>query len=342
MAASDAPLDRMRAALEELARADAGELVAEARAEARARVRSMLADRLADAMLEGAAASLSDQRAASAPKRSEAPQAPSSERTAVYVYGVLARDAATATDDVRGLWGQEVEAVCEGEVAAVLSRVPAAEFEEAALRTHLADMAWVESVARSHQEVLDHLCRRMTVIPMRMCTVYQAESGVREMLEREVEALKDALEHLDGKRELGVQAFFSRSRAAPAATEEEHADRRDQASSGAAYLARKREERELEARLDELVEGAVQEIHEQLAEIAADSALSAVQSREASGNRGDMVLNGAYLVADEDRDAFSERVDVLGSRFQAVGLELAITGPWPPYNFLPGSIGATW
>jgi hypothetical protein len=350
-------LEHIRAALDELACADAPELVAEARAEARGRVRSMLADALTDSMLGRAAAWLSDGRLAEKvgeppdapgagphdPPRGEVPDPPAADPTAFYVYGVVRLDDAAVADELLGLWGRSVDPVHEGELAAVVSRVPTREFDESVLRKHLADMGWVEAVARAHEGVLDHLCTRVTVIPMRMCTVYQAEAGVREMLQREATTLIEALEHLDGKREWGVQTFFSRSRAAPASgADHEPADGRKETMSGAAYLARKREERDLDEELDGLIEQAVQEIHEDLAAIAADSALNSPQSREASGNRGDMVLNGVYLVGDEDREAFGDEVAALGSRYEELGLELVITGPWPPYNFLPGSIGATW
>jgi gas vesicle protein GvpL/GvpF len=222
-------------------------------------------------------------------------------------------------------------------LAAVISEVPRADFDESALREHLADMAWVESVARAHQGVLDQLCSRTTVIPMRMCTVYHSDRGVQEMLRREATTLLNTLEYLDGRREWGVQAFFSRSRAA-----ESTRAPADGPSTGTAYLEQRREQRELDDRLDELVEESVQEIHGLLAELAVDSTLNAPQRREASGRSEDMVLNGVYLVEKENEDTFSEQVRGLGSTYAERGLELDLTGPWPPYNFLPGSIGATW
>jgi gas vesicle protein GvpL/GvpF len=55
-----------------------------------------------------------------------------------------------------------------------------------------------------------------------------------------------------------------------------------------------------------------------------------------------MFLNGVYLVADETLDGFHEEVQALQAEFDPHGIELVCTGPWPAYNFVPGTIGAAW
>ena len=44
-----------------------------------------------------------------------------------------------------------------------------------------------------------------------------------------------------------------------------------------------------------------------------------------------MVLNAAYLVADESADEFVAAVSDLAARHPAV--QLTLTGPWPAYSF---------
>ncbi|GAA3478138.1 GvpL/GvpF family gas vesicle protein [Streptomyces yanii] len=62
---------------------------------------------------------------------------------------------------------------CDDEVAAA-SPVPAQDFQEAALRTHLEDLDWLESVARAHHRVIEALAARTTVLPLRLATVVAA------------------------------------------------------------------------------------------------------------------------------------------------------------------------
>jgi hypothetical protein len=198
-------------------------------------------------------------------------------------------------------------------------------------------MAWVEKLARAHEEVLELTRQHATVIPMRMCTVYKTEGGVREMLRREAAALEEALAHLEGRAEWGVKVFIDPDSRAADVGEADPAP-----SSGAAYMDHRR--RDLERK--ELAAGRVQEaalqIHERLCELAVDGLVSPPQRPEASGYSGEMVLNGAYLVEDVSADAFDTEVSRLQNEFASLGLTLILTGPWPAYNFVPGAIGAAW
>jgi hypothetical protein len=350
------PLGRLSEAIQELGRHDAAEVLAEARATARARVRSMLIDALTQAMLDHAQEELMPTKrpAPSQPQPTpeSTPSAPADGRdeagvdhdtgaeSALYVYGVVALQHAAAAAELTDLDNRRsLATVSEGRLSAVVSRVPAEEFAEGRLRAHLNDMDWVETVARGHEQVLDALCRRTTVIPMRLCTVYKTERGVREMLLRESDTLLGALEQLEGKTEWGVKVFFERPRASRTAS-------RDSASteggSGAAYMDHRRQERDRARQLDEHVEAAVAEIHETLGSQADESTLNPPQRPEVSDHSGEMVLNGAYLVERESESQFHEKAQMLRSRVAGIGLELVVTGPWPAYNFLPGRIGAAW
>ncbi|HEY2436346.1 MAG TPA: GvpL/GvpF family gas vesicle protein [Solirubrobacteraceae bacterium] len=356
MARDEESLDRLREAIQAIGRQDAAEVVAEARAAARARVRSLLVDAMAQAMLDRALEELHPAgrpAAEPAPPRTERthsmPRAetskqeprstPSAER-AWYVYGVVAAHDGSPPTDGDGFAGRDhIETVREGALTALVKKVPADEFAESQLRAHLNDMAWVEAVARDHERVLDALCRQTTVIPMRMCTVYKTEGGVREMLLRESDTLLSALGHLDGKTEWGVKVFFERTRRSRRAPGELASS---ESPSGAAYMDQRRQERERAKEIDEQIEAAVAAIHETLDSLSEESTLNPPQRPEVSDHRGEMVLNGAYLVDQGAESQFHESAHALRSKFAGSGLELVLTGPWPAYNFLPDTIGAAW
>jgi hypothetical protein len=346
MRAGDDAFKRLRAALDDLALADADELLIEARAQARARVRSMLSDALADAMLERVSEQLelpSERRprpSQPSPPRAPAPAKPAPETSdsplAWYVYGVIGADASASVEALTGIDpAHPVAVVQEGDLAAVTSHVALADFDEARLREHLADIVWVETTARAHEAVLDEVCRRTTLIPMRMCTVYRTEEGVREMLRRDARALADALAHLEGRREWGVKVFAEPSGARPA-------DAPAPDASGAAYMARRRRERDQVEHVAEALEEAAGQIDERLRAVADEAAVVPPQRPEASGHPGVMVLNGVYLVSDVEQDRFHAEVRALQAEYEPMGLEIEPTGPWPAYNFVPGAIGAGW
>lgn len=346
MPRSDDAIDRWRKAIDELAASDVADVLTEARIEARARVRAMLTDALADSMLERLHDQLAEpaRRVPPAPAPSprlapSPPRAKPSGEHAWYLYGVVAADT-RLTGALPGVDpAHQVTMLTEGALAAVASQVPLEEFGEARLREHLADMIWVETIARAHEAVLDGVQEQATVIPMRMCTVYRTEGGIREMLSRESEPLHDAIDRLDGKAEWGLKVFTDFARAGDGI---HNVDAGAGEGSGAAYMERIRTERELRERAMEVAEAAAAEIHDRLSAVAGDAQTIPLQRPEVSGHGGDMILNGVYLVADDAAPAFYEAAEALRSEFEIHGIELTLTGPWPAYNFVQGTIGAAW
>jgi predicted RNA-binding protein YlxR (DUF448 family) len=358
----DDAIRALRAALEQLPAGEVAELIEEARRDARAHVQGLLGELFAEAMLREVRAELERDPAAApepapatsepaapepAPATSEPapatqvpPQAAPLEAPAWYVYGVVGEEEIALEGLPAGIYGQApVEMIREGTLGAVTTTVPAEDFGEQQLRAHLADMEWVERVARGHERVLDELQRLGTVIPMRMCTVYRSEEGVREMLRREASAFGDALAHLTGRSEWGVKVFSEPSKSRPTKAA---AGAAEAANAGAAYLEQRRRERDAAEQAAQLLERSAAEIHDALCAIAADGLTTAPQRPDVSGRQAEMVLNGVYLIDDESLDAFHGRVEELGVRFAAQGLALELTGPWPAYNFVPGTIGAAW
>lgn len=77
-------------------------------------------------------------------------------------------------------------------VVVAVSPVPERDFQETALRAHLEDLDWLESVARAHHRVIEALAARTAVLPLRLATVYLDDERVRLMLQarREMFALQ--------------------------------------------------------------------------------------------------------------------------------------------------------
>jgi hypothetical protein len=349
----DDSLERLRVAIDQLATFDVDGLVAEARAEARARVRAILVDLMENSMLEQVERELSPPRqvrpaphpepSLKADPRLRAEPEPDT-GTGSYVYGVVDAGVALETSLPGVDPSSPVRLLREGEIAAAVSEVALEEFGEAPLREHLRDMQWVERVARAHETVLDQIQARATVVPMRMCTVYRSESGVRDMLRREASALEQALDHLDGKAEWGVKAFADPSEVVVAGADDDAdaaASHQDD-SRGAAYMRQRQGERDRRERARQHLDEIAVEIHERLCMLAADGQVMPPQRPEVSGHAGDMVLNGVYLVADDDQERFHAEVQMLEAEFAPLGVKLQQTGPWPAYNFVPGTIGAAW
>ena len=240
--------------------------------------------------------------------------------TAWYVYGVVPADVDPASfAGTEGVGSGHVELVSSGGLAAIVGRVPLEEFGEEPLRRNLERRDWLEATARAHDGVLAEALGRAPLVPLRFGTVYRSEEGVREMLAERATELGEAIERLRGRVELGVKAFLLEPDEAGAPP-----------SSGREYLLRKKEARATARSAQTEAFESVRALHEHLASLADDSRVNPPQQRELSGRDETMLLNGAYLVGVAQQPAFSAAVD----EHRDERLELVVTGPWPPYNFV--------
>jgi len=362
VAKEDRAFDALREAIEGFAAERAPDLVAEARAEAIAKARSMLSEAMAEALLREAGRELRPRprprptkgRKPPEPRRRPAPPPPERERPRPqapaareeelghYVYGVISAREADLPADLSGVDPrQPVVLVEHQDLAAITSRVSLEEFGEEQLHENLNDVEWLEDKARAHEAVLDAALSRMTVVPMRLCTIYRSEEQVHEMFRRERPLLVDALRRLDGKTEWGVK-LVAEADALQRAASQAGADAPEPAagSEGTAYMDRKRREARAQEEEDRVAEGWASEVHERLAEAASEALLNPVQRSEVSGYSGEMLLNGVYLVSDSEVANFRQLAERLAEEYRERGALVDLTGPWPPYNFVKSSIEA--
>jgi Gas vesicle synthesis protein GvpL/GvpF len=323
------------------ARRRAPELLARAEAEAVAALR--------DALVEAALAQRGTEMPARRParratpeprERADAARAEAPTGDGLWAYCVL-RTGEPGVDGLAGIDGGVVERVEARGLAALVSRVPLADFGAGPLRDNLNDLDWLERVARAHEAVLERVLAETTIVPLRLCTIYESEDGVREMLEREHDSLARALDTLAGRQEWGVKVLAdeerlteeARSRSAEAAALEEELDAR---TGGGAYMLRRRLERHVRDAADALASELAEQVHAQLQDWASDAVALAPQNPELSGHEGRMLMNGAYLVETERVDGLRALVSDLEERHRSLGVRIELTGPWPPYNFLSG------
>jgi hypothetical protein len=235
-----------------------------------------------------------------------------------WTYGVVAVPA-SLPPELRGLEGERVELVEAGAVAALASPVGAAEYSGPALERRLDDLETLEPMARAHDDVLEHALVG-DVIPLRMCTLYETQDALRDMLVAEQARLLSALHRIRGAVELGVKGFVVPAPRAESA----------RPSSGTEYLAQRLAQRKRETAGEASLERSAAALHAQLSDHAAAAVLLRPQDRRLSGRDEEMLLNGAYLVRRRDASDFARLVESLG---RAGELALEVTGPWPPYHF---------
>jgi hypothetical protein len=160
---------------------------------------------------------------------------------------------------------------------------------------------------REHERVVEELMAERPLLPLRFGSVMPDESELRDLLAARQSEFEAALARVRGHVELGVRASAGGPRGTSSAADGGAAAE----LPGSAYLSRKLAAKRL-----------AQQLHDALAPAADDAHFRMGR---------DDGYAGAYLVERAAVHEFCSRVDEL--RVEHPGLEIALTGPWPPYSF---------
>jgi FAD/FMN-containing dehydrogenase len=250
-----------------------------------------------------------------------------------YVYAVTRPFDGALPEELHGVAGESPRLLRHADLVAVVSAVPADDFDELPLRARLEDLDRLAETARAHQAVVAALTSVTCPLPLRLATVCRDDSGVRRLLEEGHDRFVRTLERLDGRVEWGVKVY-AETPAAPPAQRPAPVDQDDSAPpapTGRDYLRRRLRERRSREGTWELADAVSRRLHEELSRHAEAGLLHRPQQAQLSKVPGQNVLNAAYLVPREHSAEFVAHLDQLRPDRPDVRVEL--TGPWAPYSF---------
>ena len=243
----------------------------------------------------------------------------------VWMYGV-ADASLTFADSTAGVGGASPRTVTAAGLTAVVEDVGVREYGEAALRRNLEDLDWLAGTARAHHAVLETAAKRGPVVPMRLATLFADDAGVAGTLRERADDFRRALSVITGRSEWGTKAYAAKP-------VEPVADPALQvAGPGAAYLQRRRAQLTASEDARQEALASARTVHAELGRFAVSSRLYPPQAPGLAGQPAPMVLNAAYLVADDRAGEFAAAVTDLAGRHRFV--QLTMTGPWPAYSFV--------
>ena len=264
-----------------------------------------------------------------------------------YVYGIVGCDGKQGIEILQGEGidpADPVYVLAHRDIQAVVSRVPLSEFGQEELEAKLNDEKWLEAKVYVHQSVLERVLASRTLIPMRFCTIYQSERRIEEMLTHHYDHFAQALRRLEGKREWGVKVFCASETLAQRVGElsdrvKELKTETSKKSNGMAYFLEKRLEKIMGEEMERVKDDCAQQSHERLSNHAEEAVINPLHGREITGRQKEMILNGAYLVAEEKLAGFRAALESLREEYGELGYNYELSGPWPPYNFVSLDLG---
>ncbi|MHA6618757.1 GvpL/GvpF family gas vesicle protein [Pseudonocardia sp. DLS-67] len=238
-----------------------------------------------------------------------------------YVYGLVGADT-ELPDDLKGLGPSgKVSTVVHGDVAAIVSDVPA----DRPLGTRDDLLA--------HESVVDTVAAIAAVLPMRFPAVVEEDGVVEELLVPHHDHFVAALDGLEGRVQYTLKGRYEQDVVLREVLEELPEVRELQAEirdlpEDATYHQR--------LRLGELVVGALEEERdaeaEELVQRLEPHVVGVVMH---DPGQPDDVVNAAFLVERERVREFEDAVEQQGERLHG-RVRMRLLGPLAPYDFVPG------
>jgi len=212
-----------------------------------------------------------------------------------------------------------VRIVREGDLAAVVSEAPIAEYDPS--RANVA----------AHERVVEEALEKCDILPMRFGTIAGNERDVGRFLREKHDDLARSLARVRGRVELGLKVLFDRDRMFAEIIDENPDIRAFRNALAAAPEAMSHDQRiEMGRMTFDMMEQKRQSEADRIVERMRPHAVDVVVNRLLSET---MILNAAFLVERSGIDAFDAAVNALDAE-QAGRLEFKSFGPLPPYNFV--------
>jgi hypothetical protein len=259
-----------------------------------------------------------------------------------------------------------VELICEGPIAAVVSRVSLDQFDPERLQGKTAeDIQWLGKIAARHNEIICQAASSSAVLPLRLGTVFQSRDSLQAMLVRCRSTVAQFLEQLGNRQEWGVKLYLNKRPPEPipghvgpppphylgprrgtdpspdgktSLADERGAENRNpspSATSGTAYLTRKKalldDRREQRASVYQTI----QRVEQSLTSNAEHFCRIRNLPSDLTGRDEEMVFNAAFLLPSSSQASWFETVQKVHRDVQSEGIVLEVSGPWPPYHFCP-------
>jgi hypothetical protein len=213
----------------------------------------------------------------------------------------------------------------------VVSHVPAGDYDEDAVARGLRDIDWVAARAVAHERVVEQFLRARAVLPMQLFTLFTSDDRALAYVSHNRRRIDRVLARVEQQHEWGVRFTFEDTGPAPA--RRPRGARAARAETGTSYLTRKRDQREVDRiRLTRARTDGNRAFRAMSRQATAARRRKATEQGASRGSR--LLVDAAFLVPVARTAAFRAALRREARALGASGVAVALTGPWPPYNFI--------
>jgi hypothetical protein len=222
------------------------------------------------------------------------------------------------------------------DIVAVLGMSSLEDFCGPEAENRMKDLAWIGPRACRHEEVVEEVMRRSPAFPARFGTIFSSFDALEKLVDVHYDEISRFLDKAAGKEEWAVKGLLNRAQARRSFSTlmlSREEGRLASLSPGKRYLGEQRIRSSADRELNIWLKGIIKGIGDDLCRHSSEFCERKVLSLDSEAM--EMVLNWAFWTAREDADDFRARVDRANEQNDRQGLLLQLSGPWPPYSFLP-------
>jgi len=215
-------------------------------------------------------------------------------------------------EGIQGVNGTPVLSYPSGDFGVIVS-----EYDRATNK--LEDKAVLE-----HARVVSVCFRTGTVLPFRFGTIFDSDDALRQAVRTNRRAFGQSVERLRGKSEMHLKLIVRDGSLRNALTDTELPD-----TVGGEYLIKLREKASKDRERQTKARALSVQVHKMFNPLEEEISCKRV-------NTDGMLIDIAHLIDSKSVEKYQNRYSAAAKQLK--NCELAISGPWPPYHFLPGKL----
>ena len=174
-----------------------------------------------------------------------------------------------------------------------------------------------------HGQVIAKAFETHTVLPMRFGTFFQSEKQIEQMIRENQSELLETFCRLRGKAEMRLKLCFS------SVSDDTGAKKQPRKTRSIRSAASNADAESAAPRSEEIAEQLASWLRDMFHPLDDQITCRQLQSRE-------LVVDCAHLIDSEKVEAYREICGLASE--QAKDCDIRMSGPWPPYHFLPASV----
>jgi Gas vesicle synthesis protein GvpL/GvpF len=175
-----------------------------------------------------------------------------------------------------------------------------------------------------HAHVVSVCFRSGTVLPFRFGTIFDTDEALRQAVRGNRRAFGQSVERLRGKAEMHIKLLVRDGSLTQALAQVTLPD-----TVGGEYLIKLREKASRERERQTKARALSVQVHKMFNPLEEDISCKRVDSNG-------MLIDIAHLIDSKHVEKYQNRYS--SAARQLKNCEVAISGPWPPYHFLPGKL----